>query len=43
VELGQRNTDYVIVKSGLKAKEQLALMYPYPKTEEAKNEKEAAE
>lgn len=43
VELGQRNTDYVVVKSGLKAKEQLALMYPYPKTEEAKNEKEAAE
>ncbi len=42
VETGERNTDYVIIKDGLKAKDEVALMYPYADLEDSKKQNEEA-
>ncbi len=40
VQLGQRNTDYVIVTEGLEPKEQVALIYPFESKETKQTEEE---
>ncbi len=38
VETGQRNTDYVIIKRGLKANEKVAMINPYAQSEESQKQ-----